>query len=250
MIAGFGGDEYQRSAEYVDVLLAEPWQVFGPLVAAGLADVDPAAGPVVDVGAGTGRGVLAVAAALPEVEILAVEPSAAMRAVLMARVAADDDLRRRVTVVAGDLTSVRRPGPFAAVLALNMLGHLDRVARKAFWVSVAGRLAPGAPALVNLQPPAEAVEVPEIPASEVTLGRRRYRGTGRALPTGADQVTWHMTYQTVEDGVVVAEERVSYAWWVLSNAGLRAEAAAAGLDVAPIGPDEAALYALRHGRRA
>ncbi|SDU78639.1 class I SAM-dependent methyltransferase [Jiangella alkaliphila] len=242
MSPGLGADEYQRSAEYVDILLAEPWRVFGPLVAAGLQGVNPAAGPVVDLGAGTGRGVLAVAAALPEAEVLAVEPSPAMRAVLMARVGSDDDLRRRVSVVAGDLASVRSAERFGAVLAMNMIGHLDRAARKAFWATLAGRLASGAPALVNLQPPAEAVEVAETPGSEVTVGRYTYRGSGRAIPTAADQVTWHMTYRTFEDGVMVAEERVSYAWWVLSEDGLRAEVAAAGLHAVPLGSPEMGLH--------
>lgn len=239
-------DEYQRSVEYVDVLLAEPWHLYGPLVAAGLDGVDPAAGPVVDVGAGTGRGVLALAAALPEVEILAVEPSVAMRAVLMARVGSDDDLRRRVTVVAGDLESVRSAERFSAVLAMNMIGHLDRSARRSFWATLAGRLASGAPALVNLQPPAEAVEIAETPTSEVAVGRYTYQGSGHAIPTGADQVTWHMTYRTLDSGVPVAEEQAAYAWWVLSEAGLRDEASAAGLDIAAIGPAEAGLYVLRH----
>lgn len=240
-----GADEYQRSAEYVDILLGEPWRVLGPLVAAGLGGVDPAAGPVADIGAGTGRGVLAIAAALPGVEILAVEPSAVMRAVLMARVGSDDDLLRRVTVVAGDLESVRSPERFSAVLAMNMIGHLDRTARKGFWAALASRLAPSAPVLVNLQLPDEAVEVAEVPVAAVTMGRRTYLGSGRAIPTAADQVTWHMTYRSVESGATVAEERVSYSWWVLSGTGLDAEAAAAGFDVAQLGPAEAGVHVLR-----
>ncbi|TDC49752.1 class I SAM-dependent methyltransferase [Jiangella ureilytica] len=216
--------------------------MFGPLVAAGLEGVDPDSGPIVDLGAGTGRGVLAVAAALPTADIIAVEPSAAMRAVLMARVGSDERLRQRVTVVGGDLDAVRTPEPFAAVLAMNMIGHLDRTARKVFWTSLARRLAPGGPLVVNLQPPSEAVEVMETPASAVVVGRRRYLGSGRAAPTAADQVTWHMTYRTVEDGVTVAEERVSYSWWVLSEAGLRDELSVAGLHAEHLGPPEAGVY--------
>lgn len=238
-------DEYRRSAEYVDLLLAEPWEFFGPVVAAGLVGVDAAAGPVVDVGAGTGRGVLAVAAALPRAEIIAVEPSVSMRAVLLARVGSGAGLRERVTVVGGELAQVRSPARFGAVLAMNMIGHLDPAARTAFWGTLAARLAPGAPALVNLQPPAEAADVAETPPSVVTVGRRTYIGTGRATRAAADRVTWHMTYRVVDGGATVAEDSVSYAWWVLSEERLRQEAMEAELEVTAIGPAGAGVHVLR-----
>lgn len=168
-----------------------------------------------------------------------------MRAVLMARVCSDDDLCRRVTVTAGDLRTARLPERVGAVVAMNMIGHLDRSGRRTFWSALAARLAPGAPALVNLQPPAEAVEIPETPMAEAAVGRYTYRGSGRAVPTGADRVTWHMTYQVLDGDVTVAEDRVAYGWWVLSEAQLLDEVATAGLRADSIGPDAAGAYVLR-----
>ena len=238
-------DEYERSADYVDIMLDAPWRALGPLVAEGLTGYEPTRGPIVDVGAGTGRGVLAAAAAAPTAEIVAVEPSRAMRAVLMARVGADDDLRHRVTVVNGDHTSPQLPDRYGAVLALNVIGHLDPRARAGFWAMLAQRLAPDATALVNLQPPPEAVEVPATAFATVTLGRLTYQGSGRAEPAGTDQVMWHMTYRTVDEEGTVSEEHVSYRWWVLSEAGLQDEVTAAGLLAEAVDPEAMAMFVLR-----
>jgi hypothetical protein len=54
-----------------------------------------------------------------------------------------------------------------------------------------------------------------------------------------------MTYRTVEDGITVAEERVSYSWWVLSEAGLRDELSAAGCTPNTWEPPEARVYLVR-----
>jgi hypothetical protein len=55
-----------------------------------------------------------------------VEPSAAMRAVLLSRVADSEDLRRRVTVLAEDLQTARLPDRFSAVIAMNVIGTSHR----------------------------------------------------------------------------------------------------------------------------
>ena len=44
------------TAEFYDLVAAGMWDEFGPLLGELLADVDPTAGPVVDIGVGTGVG--------------------------------------------------------------------------------------------------------------------------------------------------------------------------------------------------
>ncbi len=46
----------------------------------------------------------------------------------------------------------------------------------------ADRLASGGRAVLNLQPPTEPVSVPEVLASAVEVGHRRYEGWARAEP--------------------------------------------------------------------
>ncbi|MDP4509318.1 hypothetical protein [Nonomuraea turcica] len=57
-------DQYERSAEFVDVMLAPHWTVLGPALSEALRGAPE---PVVDVGAGGGHGTRAITRALPDV---------------------------------------------------------------------------------------------------------------------------------------------------------------------------------------
>lgn len=223
-------DEYQISGEFLDLLSGPAWQALRVPVAEALRGAAPDA-PVVDIGAGTGLGTAVLAGVFPAADILAVEPSPTLRAVLLARCAADADLSARVTVVAGDALGVDLPDRLGAVLAANVVGHLDPAGRREVWRRVADRLAPGAPLVVNLQPPAEAVSLPETTFGAVQVGRQTYEVSGGAEPTGPDTVTWRMRYRVLgPDGTAVRETTVSYRWYVLSPPRLLAELAEAGLE--------------------
>lgn len=124
-------DPYERSAEYLDIMIAEAWGPLAPALTDVLSPVRADAGVVVDLGAGSGRGVRGICDALPRARVLAVEPSAAMRAVLLARVHEDAGLRERVTVIPGDCASVDWPDGVRAVVALNVIGHLPPGERRA-----------------------------------------------------------------------------------------------------------------------
>ena len=54
-------DEYERSAEFIDLMLAKPWTAFGPALTAVLDELRPGAESVVDVGAGGGHGTSVIA---------------------------------------------------------------------------------------------------------------------------------------------------------------------------------------------
>ncbi|EEJ9528682.1 class I SAM-dependent methyltransferase, partial [Salmonella enterica subsp. enterica serovar Rubislaw] len=73
--------------------------------------------PVLDIGAGTGRTVLAIAETVPLVDILAVEPAPAMRAVLTHCVAQRPELRRRVTIIPDTVDKLQLPERLGAVVA-------------------------------------------------------------------------------------------------------------------------------------
>ncbi|GAB7044635.1 MULTISPECIES: class I SAM-dependent methyltransferase [Catenuloplanes] len=228
-------DEYRDSAEFLDLMSHGMWDALRGPVTAALHGADPANGPVVDLGAGTGLGTATIAAALPKALITAVEPSSSLRAALLARIGVDPDLRARVSVLGDPAETVALPGRAAAVLALNMIGHLAPDARRDLWRRVAGTLPPSAPLVVNVQPPDEAVPVEETVFARVPVGGHVYEGGGRAEPSGPGQLTWHMTYRVRDAaGTVVREAAVSYAWHVLSVPALVTELAAVGLEAQPV----------------
>lgn len=234
-------DQYERSAEFVDVMLAPAWTALAPVLAQAL---HGAPGPVVDVGAGGGHGTRVIAKALPQAEIFAVEPSPGLRAVLLARVDEDPELRDRVTVLPSGLLQATLPLRLGTLVAMNVIGHFDPSDRRAIWRLLAERLVPGGRAVLNLQLPAEPVAVPHSRFSELHVGRRRYEGWGRAEPAGPDRLAWRMTYRAFQDGEPAEEVEVEYAWWVLDPDRLKAELAEHGLHAAPTGPIELGLWCI------
>ncbi|WP_028922262.1 class I SAM-dependent methyltransferase [Pseudonocardia acaciae] len=221
---------YQRVAPYVAALLPAAWHALAPAVAEALREV-PAGpdAPVVDIGAGTGIGTELIARTLPGADVLAIEPDPAMRTALLARVAADPDLRRRTTVEGEPIETARLPDRIAAVLAANVLGHLDAPRRARLWAVLAERLVPGGVAVVTVVPPDSPREVPEMPMSELRIGRDLLVGSAGAQPAGPDSVRWTMTYRGYRDGRLVDEVSHQSQWWVLGPDELAAEVAAHGL---------------------
>ncbi|QOC93446.1 class I SAM-dependent methyltransferase [Micromonospora craniellae] len=222
-------DEYQIAGEYLHLLSEAAWQALRTPVTQALRG---AAGDatLVDIGAGSGLGTEVLAATVPDGDVIAVEPSPLLRAVLLSRVAAHPDLRQRVTTLAGDALGVELPGRLGAVLAMNMIGHLDPDGRRTFLRRVAERLVPGAPLVLNLQPPAEPTPVPFTVFGEVQVGRHTYEGGGSAEPSGSAAVTWRMRYRVLDtDGAVLREDHADYRWHVVAPEVLLTEMADAGL---------------------
>ena len=133
--------------------------------------------PILDIGSGTGRTVIAIAESIPDVEIFAVEPNDVMRAVLTNQVVQRDDLRKRVTIISEPISSISLPEKLGAVVAFGVLGHLDLSARKKLWDELIPRLPKEAPIFVELMPMDKPMNFPEMPTVQVKIGQRLYEGT-------------------------------------------------------------------------
>ncbi|MGY1934122.1 class I SAM-dependent methyltransferase [Nocardia gipuzkoensis] len=164
-----------------------------------LAEVDPSAGTVVDIGAGTGRTCRVVAEVLPTAKILASEPAPAMRAVLTHDVLADEDLRRRVTIVPQPAESVVLPDAISALVLFGVLGHIGAEDRRALWDRVLPRLAPGAPVLVELLPVNRPTALPKMQLAREQIGDLIYEGSIEAEPIGGDLIRMKSTWQISGD---------------------------------------------------
>ncbi|MFV2198411.1 class I SAM-dependent methyltransferase [Nocardiopsis sp. LOL_012] len=237
-------DPYARSAQYLDLMIAGWWDHHRVPLAEALADLPSGAGPVVDAGAGGGRGTRLIADVLPKARILAVEPSLPLRTVLLSRAADDPALRDRVTVDGDDLLSARLPDRVGGMVMANLIGHFSPHERDRLWEDLSPRLAPGAFILLNLAAPLEPERVERTLMGETTVGGRTYAGWAAAEPSGPERVDWHMTYEIREGDRTIASDDVHYDWWTLTGEALAAEAAPHGLRVLPHGPAEAGLYKL------
>ncbi|WP_345612190.1 class I SAM-dependent methyltransferase [Pseudonocardia adelaidensis] len=135
--------EYAASAEYLHLLSGPAWPALRPRLSAALSGVTANAGPVLELGAGTGLGTDVLLDTLGN-EVLAVEPSAALRGVLLARLV-DGERAGRVTVFPGGATEVPLPDRIAAVVGMHMVGHLAPPERKRLWAAVRNGSRPARP---------------------------------------------------------------------------------------------------------
>ncbi|WP_434739391.1 methyltransferase [Micromonospora sp. SH-82] len=214
---------YDAHAEHFDLLIAGMWRALTPSLTAELRGLDPQQGPAVDVGAGTGRGTELLARLNPGVEVLAVEPSPALRTALFTRIGADPDLARRVTVLPGTATGSVLPDRVCAVLLANAVSELSPADRRELWRSAARRLAPGAPLVVNLGVPGG------VPDTPVRIGGREYRNTGAVLPGEPGRVHWRITTEVREAGTVVQRRTAEHVSWEVTLPQLCQELTRAGL---------------------
>ncbi|MDE1675149.1 class I SAM-dependent methyltransferase [Nocardia gipuzkoensis] len=221
-----GYDEYSPAAEYLHLLSAPMWAQLSVRLAAALADADPAAGTVVEFGAGTGLGTEVLLKTLPRAPVLVVEPSAHLRAVLLARLPALPG-GERVTVFPWGAADLALPERIAAVIGMNMIGHLAPEVRRTLFADLVPRLAPGAPVVLSVQPPHTAEPV-EVPPYAVAQGELRYEGSGRAMPVGPDRLRWTMTYRTLHVDREIARAVAEYDWWIVTADELADELAGAG----------------------
>jgi hypothetical protein len=221
-------DPYAPVAEYVDLMSRPFWESAGTVLESVLEDAG--GDPLLDIGAGTGMGLARAAVLLPRHDIVAIEPSAALRIGLFARLSEDPALAARVTVLPVTVQEAVLPPRVGAVMGINMLGHLPPADRVALWERLAVALDPGAPAVFTLQPPARPGRIAEQPFGEATVGARRYSASGAAEPAGPGQVRWRVTYRVHDTGTLVFEQTMENDWWVLDPAVIEDELRRAGLE--------------------
>lgn len=198
-----------------------------------LAEVDPSAGPVVDIGAGTGRTCRIVAEVLPTAKILASEPAPAMRAVLTHEVVTDDDLRARVTIVPEAAQSVVLPESISALILFGVLGHIGQEDRRALWDRVLPRLAPGAPVLVELLPVSRPTTLPKMQLAREQIGELVYEGSIEAEPVGGDLIEMTSTWEVSGAAAPTRVVRNVSRWHTFGIEDLAEETGLAGEQLTP-----------------
>ena len=219
---------YAVTAQFYDAVASEQQSAVNAQIAEALTGLETTEYPVVDIGAGTGLTTQVIADALPEAEVLAVEPDPAMRPAIMARVWSDPDLRRRVSILPMSILDAPLPPVLSAAVASATLVHFSPREREQLWALLAARLAPAGCAVIEIQCPV-AREVSETCVATVRVGRISYEGWASAQRVDDVRQRWRVRYVSRLDGVEIDHQYTNYVCWVVSAEQVLAEANAFGL---------------------
>lgn len=222
-------DAYGPRAAYYDLFAAHRADREPPSVRFFTGRTPPGA-RVLDVGAGTGRVSLAVADRAGEV--CALEPSPAMRAILLAKLAGRPDLWPRVTVLDHAAPAFRLPRSFGYAYLAGVLQHLAPAQRPELFATLARHLDPGGLLAVDMicgddddgRPPAPVDERLRLGASSYTL---RYSAT----PAGPDRQCVRLEYRVTHPGATASAEVVEHVRHLHRCTPVVAELRAAGFEV-------------------
>jgi SAM-dependent methyltransferase len=191
----------------------------------------PRSGTVVEIGPGTGLFTAVILDVLDGGgEVFAVEPSSTMRAALITRLAALPRASDKITVLADDALSMRIESGADAVVALNVITHFSPMDRSRLWGVVAQTLVSGGLLVVDSQFQQVPSRVPPTVVPGRSLGRRYYDTVMRAEILDEERARWTMTYRIHEGDRIVREDVAESDAYVVSDATLESELAAAGFE--------------------
>ena len=237
-------EEYRATAGAYD-LFSEPFAAAqDAALRALLPHLDVTAGPVVDVGCGSGRHLAVVLHAVPGARVLGIEPSDAMRALAVARLAAEPAWRDRATVRPEHALAAPLPDRIAGAVLLGVIGHFDRRERLELFGRLARRTGPGCAVLFDLQPPESPADVPPAVFADTRLGDLRYRGIASASAIDDEAMRWRMTYQTLDGDAVIEERSTETVYRHPTPESLRGDLRKLGFRLQPL-PDSTCWLAIR-----
>jgi uncharacterized protein YceH (UPF0502 family) len=221
----------EATAEFYDLLETAMWDTFGLQMLDVLAGVDPADGPIIDVGSGTGIGLAYLRAAVPGARLVAIEPSKAMRVALHTRLSEFTELREQTTVIPTIFGEAPLPERCSAMVLSALIGHLSDAERTRLWSYVAEHTVPGAPVVIGVLPPARPLQVDLVKYGERRIGDYVYEGWQSGVPLDELRMMWTMTYKVVDSGTgaTVAEYTATAPWRCDGVDDIRREIASYGL---------------------
>jgi SAM-dependent methyltransferase len=236
-------DTYAATAVSYDLLTADYLPAQRAVVDALVDRLDPARGPVVDIGAGTGQNAAFVLDRSQDAAVLAIEPSESMRSGLEATIAARPEWGGRIEVRPERIQEAELPDAISGAIMLGVIGHLEREERLELFARLGRRLPTGGELLFDLQEPIAPARVEPYDFTVTRSGDHTHRGIAEGWPVGGEVMRWRMRYLILDGDRVVREDVAEHDYRHPLPDVVAAQADLAGFDLAPAG--EARFFRLR-----
>lgn len=220
---------YGLSAEYYDITGMELWRKKVPIIRRLCNAFPKNSGPVLDIGAGTGNASIEIAKYMPDISVIALEPSDEMRIAFASKIANSTDLCSRITIVPQGISSYSFPSKVSGAVCLGVVGHLSSEERKMLWQSLRDSLAKGAPLLVEILDEALMKESYGSILAFVSVGEQQYEVSVKQQSKPEDRFgEWLFIYKVYHGDKVIREIRTPMRWERLCADEIRKELNEAG----------------------
>lgn len=229
--SGQTADPYAATAGAYDLMNAPARPAQLAALEAWLPAVDAGHGPVLDIGAGSGLNTAEVLERLADCEVLALEPSPAMRSLIMGRLAGRPDWFSRVTVRPEGFFSAPLPERIGGAIMLGVIGHFRPEERGALLRELGRRLPVGGAVLIDLQMPETPQRVERFEFAGPKVGQLTYQVLGEAWPAAGEEMRWQMTYLVLDGSQVLSRSSTDHRYRHPAPEVVAGQAAEAGLSM-------------------
>lgn len=182
---------------------------------------------ILEIGAGTGLITTSLAEWTPA-EIFALEPSAAMRGVLLSRLSARQELLARVTVLPYDALSVELDEPVQAMVMINVMYALEPGYRRRLWPVLADHLEPGGLLVFTWRDGGPPAPRPMKELESRQVGRHTYTVFSEILESTEEAFKARYLYRIRQENKVISEEEITGYGYRPTRETIHAELAGAG----------------------
>lgn len=163
---------------------------------------------ILEIGAGTGLITTSLADWTPA-EIVALEPSAGMRGVLLSRLSSRPELLQRVTVLACDALNLDLDEPVEAMVMINVMYALEPAYRRRLWPVLAARLEPGGLLVFTWRDGGPPSPRPLQEQTSRQVGRHTYTVLSEILESDEEACHARYLYRITKDDKVISEEEIA-----------------------------------------
>lgn len=215
---------YGNVGEFYDVLSEDQWNKRKKIIIETLQTFYDVEGVILDIGAGTGHGSFAALEAIPNADVIALEPSPTMRTALMSRIMRNPRAREHITVIPTTLETFSFPDSLRAVLILGSIGFIDETTRKNLWNIISQKLAKNGGIIFDVMWLDKPQTIKNLEAATVKIGNNEYKVLMNGEPIDSTHQKWMATYQIINNGNILHQITKTSIWRTLSLTDIENEA--------------------------